>query len=139
MLYSYVEIIFAMTLIFIPPAPPTVPRYDWTGYQNPVPLPPARASACEGSDDGFEGGPPDRNDEMDYEDGNRGSDVLEALIKDLENLDTMTGPNLARALSDLPVPKAGKVPGMSVAEAIAVTVSLSYSWIDFKVLIHIYK
>jgi len=50
---------------------------------------------------------------------------LEALIKELENLDTMTGPNLAQALSDLPVPQAGTVPGMSVAEAIAVPFLIS--------------
>jgi hypothetical protein len=46
---------------------------------------------------------------------------MEALAKELENLDTMTGPNLPQALSDLPVQHAGTVSGMSVAEAITLT------------------
>jgi hypothetical protein len=47
--------------------------------------------------------------------------VMEALAKELENLDTMTGPNLPQALSDLPVQHAGTASGMSVAEAITLT------------------
>ena len=62
------------------------------------PIPPATA------DLGNPPIPPDPNDDLDYEDGNSGPDVLEALVKELENLDAMTGPNLAGALSDLPVP-----------------------------------
>ena len=71
----------------------------------------------------MDGGPPDPYDNLDYDDGNsaREGDVLEALIKQLKYLDTMTGPDLAHALSDLPVQQAGTVSGMSVTKAIAVT------------------
>ena len=58
-----------------------------------------------------------------YDDGNRAreGDVLEALIKQLKYLDTMTGPDLAYTLSDLPIQQAGTMSGMSMAKAIAVT------------------
>ena len=98
-------------------------RYDWTGYQPAVPPPPARTLPPAQLDEDMHGGSPDPYDNLDYEDGNhdREGDVLKALIKQLEDLDTMTGPDLTHALSDLPVPQAGTVSGMSVAEAIAVT------------------
>jgi hypothetical protein len=50
-------------------------------------------------------------DNLDYEAEKRDDDVLEALMEELKNLNTMTGPMLAEAISVLPVPQAGTVPG----------------------------
>ena len=95
------------------------------------PAPPVRTLQSAESDEDLDGGRPDPHDDWDYDAGNRDADVLEALMKELENLDRMTGPNLVDALSDLPVPQAGTVPGISVAEAIAVTDH--YSIINFNI------
>ncbi len=68
-----------------------------------MPPPPARVLPPAQLDEDLDGlgDPPDPYDKLDYDDGKHDSegDVLEAPIKQLEHLDTMTGPNLAHALS----------------------------------------
>jgi hypothetical protein len=81
----------------------------------------------------FNGGPPDEYDDLDYDDGNSDGDVFKALIKELKNLDTITGPNLAEALPNLLVPQPGTVPGISVAEALADCFVVTF----FKFVFHI--
>jgi hypothetical protein len=46
----------------------------------------------------LDGGPPDPYDDLDYESGNLYGNIMKALIKELHNLDTKTGPNLGEAL-----------------------------------------
>ena len=47
-------------------------------------------------------------------------DPLAAFLKELEDLDSMSGPDIMAAIADLPVPQEGFVDGMAFQDAIEV-------------------
>ena len=49
-------------------------------------------------------------------------DPLAAFLKELENLDSMSGPDIMAAMADLPFPQEGFVDGMAFQDAVEVLV-----------------
>ena len=47
-------------------------------------------------------------------------DSLAAFLKELEDLDSMSGPDIMAAIADLPVPQEGFVDGMAFQDAVKV-------------------
>ena len=77
-------------------------------------------------DDG-DHGQPDPHDDADLGFDDAGPpagaalDPLAAFLKELQDLDGMSGPDIMAAIADLPVPQEGFVDGMSVQAAIEVS------------------
>ena len=63
------------------------------------------------ADLGFDAGPPSPAGAL---------DPLAAFLKELEDLDSMSGPDIMAAMADLPVPQEGSVDGMSFQDAVEV-------------------
>jgi len=75
-------------------------------------------------DDDGDHGQPDPHDDADlgFDAGPPAGalDPLAAFLKELEDLDSMSGPDIMAAMADLPVPQEGSVDGMSFQDAVEV-------------------
>ena len=87
----------------------------------------------EGEDEDCDPGTPDPNDnaDLDLDGGAPGRadplDPLANFLKELTDLSSVLGPDIADLVSELPLPQEGNVEGMSIEDAVKVCHHIPYS------------